>query len=216
MEILHKKKAGAEYRRPNNYRTCHLDSLMDVSDMEPCSQDFVRISKLSLRVPDWPRFLESIYRLLKPDGWVEIFDVSAVYTDETSSPWYPVSVLQTGHRNSVKDTGAALSKAGFCRVTTASERHSLNAWPGEDYVNDIYADLEWVMDGIWGYQKEEIDEFLNTLEKSDPSKASVGFTMFWASCFSNAEEDTHSGHWADAESEDTNLDVAFKHLASEV
>lgn len=174
MEILYKEKAGAEYRRPNNYRDCHLNSFMDVSDINPCSQDFVRITKLGLWIPDWPRFLESIYRLLKPGGWVEIFDVSTVYTDEKTSPWYTASFLHTGFYNPSEETGRALSKAGFCRITTASERHSLDAWPGKDYVNDIYTELKSVMHGDWGYSEEDIDAFLDSLKESDPSKASVG------------------------------------------
>jgi hypothetical protein len=125
-----------------------------------------------MRVPDWPGFLKSVCRLLKPGGWVQIFEVSTVYTDDKTSPWYPASLLHTGMHSPGEETtmASSLSQAELYGITTASERLSIDV---EDYLNGIYAELKWTMHSMGGFSKDEIDKFLDNL-KASPSEAGVG------------------------------------------
>lgn len=161
-----------EYPRPSNYRACGLKSLEELSGIDPSSQDLIRVSKLSLRVCDSPTFLHKIRGLLKPGGWLEIFDVSRVYTAHNFSPWCEASRLFGTKNIPSIEAEPELLNAGFCEITMTSNRYFFDTPVGRKYVESIYTDLKEFIPPDW--EEDRVKYFFNCLQRSQHSEAGMG------------------------------------------
>jgi ubiquinone/menaquinone biosynthesis C-methylase UbiE len=160
-----------------------------------------RLLMLALQVPQWPKAVQEIYRVLRPEGWVQIAEAAAFY--EGQNPDKPCMEKLTAMyrriteaRNLYVDCTHGISKmleeAGFVDIRSESRAQSMGKWAGEIGVANG-ANYTGVLRGIkapvleaggFGYvtSEAEYDELLDGLEREwdEIPGTKKQFIIFWA------------------------------------
>jgi len=162
---------------------------------------YQRLLLISLQIPEWPKALNEIYRVLRPGGWVQLAETAGWV--EGRNPERPcMEKLVSMYRRLVesrnlyidcaRDIPAMLSDAGFVNIQMVEHSPCIGKWGGEDGIinrdNHLgvfrgiktpvlqaggfgYVSSEAEYDTLLEGTRKEWDEIPGTRKK---------FTMFWA------------------------------------
>lgn len=160
-----------------------------------------RLLILALQVPQWPKAMQEIYRVLRPGGWVQFAE--SIPWHEDKYPGKPCMEKLTAlfrrvgeSRNLYIDCAynipKMLEEAGFVDIRSESRMQLMGKWAGEigvanatNYVGVFRGMKTPVLDaGGFGYvtSEAEYDELLTGLEKEwdEIPGSETEFIITWA------------------------------------
>ncbi|KAJ7574876.1 S-adenosyl-L-methionine-dependent methyltransferase [Mycena floridula] len=160
-----------------------------------------RLLILALQIPEWPKALGEIYRVLRPGGWVQLAESSPWIEGEFSGRpcmdklvalYRRVGESRNLYVDCARDIPGMLADAGFVDIQMAERDQRMGKWAGEDGI--IHRDNHLgVLRGIktpvlqaGGFgvvsSEAEYDALLEGTEKEWDEIPGTGlkFTIFWA------------------------------------
>ncbi|KAJ7940349.1 S-adenosyl-L-methionine-dependent methyltransferase [Mycena leptocephala] len=153
------------------------------------------------QVPQWPKALQEIYRVLRPGGWVQIAESSPFHEDKypgkpcmekLTTMFRRVTDSRNLYVDCAYDMPKMLEEAGFVDIRSESRMLLLGKWAGEigvanatNHVGVLRGFKTPVLEaGGFGYvtSEAEYDELLNGLEKEwdEIPGSEMQFFVFWA------------------------------------
>ncbi|UPK94434.1 hypothetical protein LCI18_005369 [Fusarium solani-melongenae] len=129
-------------------------------EIEDCNQewtfesdsfDYVHFRYLIGCIPDWPALFKQAYRVLKPGGWIESFEVSPTVTsdDNTVAPDSALAQWDSLFIEASKKIGnsftvvadqiqkPAIEEAGFVNIKEWNGKCPLSPWPKDPKLKEI-------------------------------------------------------------------------------
>ncbi|KUI70573.1 hypothetical protein VM1G_11695 [Cytospora mali] len=173
---------------PHNHHHVALDGTGNVGGIG--FQDYIRASQLGGRIPDWSEFIRQTWRLLKPGGYLELFDVSRKYTHDEDSEWRKasrmfdsVAKIYARSFNMVASLEIVdkLIEAGFTQVSSSSSFHGFDTPKGSLYLDSVLVDLAMINHlarPVGSLHK--LNSLLESLRRCDLSTSGVTFCTVWA------------------------------------
>ena len=160
----------------------------------PQKFDYIHARLVVLSMRDWPRYLKRCYNNLKPGGWIELQEVQFPFRHDEDFPLHDSPLLKWSgyvHEATARvgiDTLAAtkfvdmLRDEGFVNINKEEVRWTVGSWakdPKEKEIGKwmVYNALEGIESAgmalfsrVFGWSKEEIEAFLESVRKDIRSK----------------------------------------------
>jgi ubiquinone/menaquinone biosynthesis C-methylase UbiE len=160
-----------------------------------------RLLILALQVPQWPKAMQEIYRVLRPGGWVQFAESTPWHEDKypgkpcmekLTAMYRRVAEARNLYVDCAYDIPKMLEEAGFVDIRSESRMQLMGKWAGEigianatNHVGVLRGIKTPVLEaGGFGYvtSEAEYDELISGLEKewNEIPGSEKEFVIIWA------------------------------------
>jgi SAM-dependent methyltransferase len=181
-----------------------IDNLTLDWTFKDCSMDYVHLRWLIGSVTDWTALMRQAYRVLKPGGWVEWFEMDGVLLSDDGTVG-PKSAMGQWHHifsNGARKLGSdasfrvvmdgdqrrSMEEAGFCNIQERCVKAPIGTWPADPKLKELGRMQQFVIESdvegyitlpanALGWTKEHITVFAALLRREVRSSKIHGYAL---------------------------------------